>query len=466
MSTSHEAPRTTVDPSAIPAAVIDLCRTLVDRGHGAWIVGGCVRDHLLGRTVNDWDVCTTARPRELLKLFPKCIPTGIEHGTVTVVRDGEHYEVTTLRGEAGFSDGRRPDQVFFLDDVREDLARRDFTVNAIAYDPLAQVLVDPFHGVDDLKARVLRAVGDAEQRFLEDGLRILRGARFAATLEFDLDPATEAAMELALPVFRRVSGERVRDEWMKTMKARQPSRAFVVMQRRGILAAVSPELEACVGCAQNRWHRWDVWEHSLRTLDATPRDPVLRIAALLHDIGKVPTRAIDAATGEATFHRHEVVGAELADPWLKTWKFSNDERARITHLIRHHLVAYDATWSDAAVRRFVQRVTPPALDDLFALVRADNEATGVDLDARETRLATLEARVKAARDAGLALTTRDLALDGGTLMKELGMKPSRALGETLAALLDAVIEDPTRNTREGLLALARERLAQASEPAH
>ena len=252
-------PRDSVDPAAIPAAVIDLCRTLVDRGHGAWIVGGCVRDHLLGRAVNDWDVCTTARPRDLMKYFPKAIPTGIEHGTVTVVREGEHYEVTTLRGESGFSDGRHPDRVYFLDDVREDLARRDFTVNAIAYDPLGQVLVDPFGGHRDLEARVLRAVGDPVLRFNEDGLRILRGARFAATLEFELDAATELAMEHALPVFRKVSAERVRDEWMKTMKARRPSRAFEVMLRRGILACVAPELVACVGCAQGPDHAWDVW---------------------------------------------------------------------------------------------------------------------------------------------------------------------------------------------------------------
>ncbi len=459
---THELPappRDAVDPSAIPGAVIDLCRTLLDRGHGAWVVGGCVRDHLLGRPVNDWDICTTARPREIMKYFPKAIPTGIEHGTVTVVREGQHYEVTTLRGEGGYTDGRRPDRVYFLDDVREDLARRDFTVNAIAYDPLGQVLVDPFGGHRDLVDAVLRAVGDPVQRFNEDGLRILRGARFSATLEFDLDPATEAAMERAVPVFQKVSAERVRDEWMKTMKARRPSRAFEVMLRRGILACVAPDLVACVGVAQGPSHRWDVWEHSLRTLDATPKDALLRVAALLHDAGKVPTRA----EGSWAFAQHDRVGAEMADAWMKTWRFSNEERVRATHLIRHHQVNYDPSWSDAAMRRFVQRVGVGAFEDLLTLARADAEASGVDLEGRAASLDELARRVAEVRASGAALSAKELAVDGTVLMKELGLKPSRALGETLAALLERVIEDPSENTRERLLEIARSMRATQSQ---
>jgi tRNA nucleotidyltransferase (CCA-adding enzyme) len=460
---THELPappRDAVDPAAIPVAVIDLCRTLVDRGHGAWVVGGCVRDHLLGRAVNDWDVCTTARPKEILKYFPKAIPTGIEHGTVTVVRDGQHYEVTTLRGEGAYTDGRRPDRVYFLDDVREDLARRDFTVNAMAYDPLGQVLVDPFGGLRDLGVRVLRAVGDPVQRFNEDGLRILRGARFAATLEFELDAATEAAMELAIPVFQKVSAERVRDEWMKTMKARRPSRAFEVMLRRGILACVAPELVACVGVAQGPTHAHDVWEHSLRTLDATPKDAVLRIAALVHDIGKTKTEAEGFA-----FAHHERIGAEMADAWMRQWRFSNDERARVTHAVRHHQVNYDPSWSDASVRRFVQRVGVSALDDVFTLARADAEASGVDVEGRLGQLDALAVRVRGVRESGAALSAKELALDGTVLMKELAMKPSRALGEVLAALLERVLDDPAVNTREGLLTVARELLAARGEAA-
>ena len=451
--------RDQVDPAEIPAAVVDICQTLSRKGHGAWIVGGCVRDHLLGRPVNDWDICTTALPEALLKLFPKAVPTGIEHGTITVVREGRHYEVTTLRGETTYSDGRRPDAVFFIDDVTDDLARRDFTVNAIAYDPLRNVLVDPFKGRDDLHAKVVRAVGDPLQRFGEDGLRILRGARFTATLEFTLDPATERAMEHCIPVFRKVSAERVRDEWVKTMKARHPSQAFEVMRRRGVLAVVCPELLDAVDCMQDpSLHAWDVWNHSLHALDVAPKDPVLRVAALLHDIAKPRTRTVDANTGTVTFPNHDRVGAEMADAWLKTWRFSNEERARIVHVIRHHLEDPTTDPHHPDVRRSLQRVTPEALGDFFALRRADIQATGVRVEERLARLHQQEVNARVVIERKDPLRVRDLAVNGSTLMTELGMKPSKQLGVLLEALLERVIEDPALNTRDRLLDIARSTL--------
>ena len=214
------------DSSAIPDGVRELCTTLHANGEEAWIVGGCLRDLLLGKTVSDWDVATTATPPRVQKLFRKVIPTGIAHGTVTVRLRGTSYEVTTFRGEGAYTDGRRPDEVFFVGTIEEDLARRDFTVNALAYDPVGDRLVDPFGGLEDLDRGLLRAVGDPHQRFAEDGLRVLRGARFTATLGFDLDPETEKAIGPSLGTFRQVSRERVRDEWLKTMTAERPSRAF------------------------------------------------------------------------------------------------------------------------------------------------------------------------------------------------------------------------------------------------
>jgi tRNA nucleotidyltransferase (CCA-adding enzyme) len=267
--------RDDVDPEAIPGDARAICAALGAAGHGAWVVGGCVRDHLLGRAVSDWDVCTSARPEEVVRLFPRSIPTGMAHGTVTVVRGGAHYEVTTLRGEGTYSDGRRPDTVHFLDDVRDDLARRDFTVNAIAYDPLQHRLVDPFGGRDDLRAGLLRAVGDALQRFREDGLRVLRGARFVASLGFTLEPDTEAAITGALDVFQRVSAERVRDEWMKTLKAPRPSGAFRVMHRRGILGLVAPALDALAAQPSHRAPALDGLSHALNMIDAVAADPTL-----------------------------------------------------------------------------------------------------------------------------------------------------------------------------------------------
>ncbi|MGB5704526.1 MAG: CCA tRNA nucleotidyltransferase, partial [Polyangiales bacterium] len=248
----------------IASPVLDICKELRKVGERAWVVGGCVRDTLRGERVNDWDVATTALPAKVQKTFRKVIPTGIDHGTVTVLWKGEGFEVTTLRGEGTYSDGRRPDNVVFVGDIDQDLARRDFTVNAIAYDPVDGHVVDPFGGLTDMKHKVLRAVGNPSKRFQEDGLRILRGARFVATLGFELEEDTEAAFGGALDTFRKVSPERVREEWLKAMKANAPSRAFEVMRRTGILEVTYPELLEQVGCEQNQWHAYDVWNHTMR----------------------------------------------------------------------------------------------------------------------------------------------------------------------------------------------------------
>jgi tRNA nucleotidyltransferase (CCA-adding enzyme) len=448
--------RTTVDRAQIPADVMAIYRRLRESGHGAWVVGGCVRDHLMGRPVADWDLCTTARPEQVRRLFSHTIPTGIEHGTITVLIDKRPYEVTTLRGETTYTDGRRPDGVFFVEDITHDLARRDFTINAIAYDPGRDQLIDPFGGIPDLARGIIRAVGDPMERFREDGLRVLRAARFVATLEFDLDDATRRAIEPNLTTFVKVSAERVRDEWLKTMKATRPSRAFEVMRTTGILALVCPPLVEGYGCTQNRHHEFDVWTHTMRALDYTPPgDAILRVAALLHDVGKPRTRRVREDTGEVTFYNHERVGADLADDFLRAYRFSNDERARVTHLIRHHLVAYDDGWTDAAVRRFIQRVGPAALDSLLTLCAADSRAKGAAMGDDLDRLERLRARVAAVLAAGNALTTRDLQIDGNDLQRELGLPPSRRIGEILTALLERVIEAPSLNQRDRLLALAR-----------
>src|SRR5262245_55449370 len=209
------------DLSVVPQDVFRIVDKLRQAGRYSWIVGGCVRDSLLGKSVADWDIATEALPNELMKIFPRAIPTGLQHGTVTLVMNGHHYEITTLRGESTYSDGRRPDAVHFVSEIEADLARRDFTINAIAVDPENGALVDPFGGRKDIEAKIIRAVGDAHQRFSEDGLRVLRAARFVATLEFELAPETYTAIEPTLDTFRKVSAERVRDEWVKTMKAKK-----------------------------------------------------------------------------------------------------------------------------------------------------------------------------------------------------------------------------------------------------
>jgi tRNA nucleotidyltransferase (CCA-adding enzyme) len=448
-----------LDLTQVPPAALELCARLREKGKRAWIVGGCVRDVLLGREVNDWDVCTDALPAETMRIFPRAIPTGIDHGTITVMVGAVPYEVTTLRGESGYSDGRRPDEVFFTDDLTADLARRDFTVNAMAVDPTDGKLCDPFDGARDLDAKILRAVGNADERFQEDGLRALRAARFVATLDMELEPATFRAIGEALGTFRKVSAERVRDEWKKTMKAARPSRAFDVMRETGLLGVTCPELLEGWGMEQNKWHAYDVWRHGMECMDACAGDPVLRIAALLHDVGKPRSRAFSDRTQDYTFYEHERIGAEIADPIAQRLKFSNDERQRIVELVRHHLFHYDG-WTDAAVRRWLKRVGPERVEDLYKLNEADVRAKGQagtspgvapDL----TALTALRAHVEKVLAAGAAFSTRDLAINGKDLMRELALAPGPALGKILAALLEHVQDHPEENTREGLLAVAR-----------
>ena len=447
---------TTIKRESLPPDLLSLCRQLDEAGYRAWIVGGCVRDLLRGVEVNDWDVATDARPEQVTKVFKRVAPTGIKHGTVTVLLVDNAYEVTTLRGERGYSDGRRPDEVFFVDDIDADLARRDFTVNAIALDPVTDTLVDPFGGMRDLEGRTLRAVGVPKERFNEDGLRILRGARFVATLGFELEPETEAAFEGALDVYKKVSHERVRDEWLKTMKATKPSRAFEVMRRTGILSVTFPEMMEQVGCAQNAWHAYDVWDHTMAVLDALQGDEVDKVAALLHDVGKPRTRQHSDKTNDWTFYHHEKVGADMADRWLRDYKFSNAERERVVGLVRHHLICYESSWSDAAVRRFIKRVGKNNVVAQLELGRADAIGKGKPAQEHLALLDELADRIEAEEAKGGVPTTKDLAIDGSTVSALMTGGPGPAVGALMRELLERVIEDPTLNTEEKLLTLSTE----------
>lgn len=460
---AHEDPLIRRLESIIPAEVRSICQTLERAGFRSWIVGGCVRDVALdeqradpGTVVrNDWDIATTARPEEVKAHFARVIPTGLEHGTVTVMRGKVGYEVTTLRGETSYTDGRRPDGVYFVDDIQEDLARRDFTVNAIAYDPIDSHLIDPFNGRRDLTARLIRCVGDPRERFGEDGLRVLRAARFVATLEFDIEDHTARAIRPSIDTFRRVSAERVRDEWMKAMLARRPSRAFDVMREHGLLDVTLPEITDSIGCEQNRFHAYDVWNHTLHTLDGCPPEPVLRMSALLHDVGKPASRQWNEDASDYTFWNHERIGADMAEGILERLRFSNNDQTHIAGLVRHHLLCYEASWSDAAVRRWLRRVSPELAPDLYRLATADVSAKGRDATDEINSIHQLQERVKRVVAEGAALSTRDLAVNGRDLMTELKLKPGPGLGRILRGLLEEVTDDPSRNEREELLSLAR-----------
>ena len=448
----------------VPEDVLGICRRLREKGKRGWIVGGCVRDLLRGGEAKDWDVATDARPDDVITMFKKVIPTGLQHGTVTVVKRGVHYEVTTLRGEGAYSDGRRPDKVEFVDDITADLARRDFTINAMALDPVDGHLIDPFDGQRDLEAKTLRAVGDPAERFAEDGLRVLRAARFSATLECAIDPATERAMgsSRSHDTFRRVSAERVRDEWLKAMRARRPSVAFDAMRRTSILEITCPELMESVGCEQNKWHAFDVWGHAMACLDACKPDPILRVAALLHDVAKPRTRERSDKTQDYTFYDHERIGAEMAGPILTRLKFSNDERARVVALVRHHLICYADDWTDAAVRRWIRRVTPELAPDLYEIGLADALGKGREVAEDLASIERLRARVEALLVAGAAFSARDLAVNGKGLMDALEIPPGRIVGEILAHLVERVIDEPELNERGRLVEEARRFVAGRS----
>ncbi|MDR1950103.1 MAG: HD domain-containing protein [Spirochaetaceae bacterium] len=424
------------------------------RGKQVFLVGGAVRDLLRGKAARDWDLATDARPEEVTALFRRVIPTGIRHGTVTVRFKGHSIEVTTFRTESAYSDGRRPDAVAFASTIEEDLSRRDFTINAIALELPSGRRVDPFDGEGDIRRRLIRCVGEPELRFSEDGLRPLRALRFAAQLDFTIDPPTLAAISGALPVTTRVAPERIRDELDRIIASPLPSRAFIPMEKTGCMELLLPELSACRGIEQKGFHRFDVLDHSLLACDCAARCDApapVRLAALFHDIGKPQTRECNAQ-GDWTFYRHEGESARLTRNILDRYRYPNSVIDSVCHLVGEHMFHYDETWTDAAVRRFIIRVGEDRLGDLYTLRMADAWATG-GIKPPAAFLAPLIDRVEAILAQNRALSLRDLAVTGRDLMA-IGVRPGPTMGIILNELLETVIDDPDQNTREKLLEIA------------
>ena len=398
----------------------------------------------------------------LAQKLARVVPTGPAHGTVTIVEAEWDIECTTFRREGPYGDARRPDRVEFTQDPEEDLARRDLTVNAMAWDPVEGELLDPFGGALDLERRVLRAVGDPLARFQEDALRPLRAARFTATLEMEPDERLRRALaalgsEGSGYASRAVAAERVRDELDRMLAARQPSRGLEVLREARLLAVWLPELARCRGVPQNRFHAYDVYFHSLYTCDAAPRDkPDVRWAALLHDIGKPDTRV--ERRGDGTFYNHQFLGAEMADRLLERLRMPLARRARIVHLVREHMFDYRTDWSDGALRRWLRRIGPQHVADLFDLRIADMLGNGRK-QGFPAYLEPMRHRIDRLLKESRALRVADLAVDGHDVMRELEIAPGPAVRAALEALLEEVLDDPTRNTREHLTARLRERRA-------
>lgn len=444
--------------AAVPAPVLHIMRTLQAAGHATWVVGGSLRDTLRGAQAEDWDLATAARPEQTQVLFDDAIYENA-FGTVAV-RTGDpavgEVEVTTLRSDHDYADFRRPHHVEFTESIELDLARRDLTVNAMAWGGRAgepPTLVDPSGGLADLETKTIRAVGDPRLRFEEDALRMLRAVRLAAALDFKIEPETRAGIQERAALVGHLSGERIATELAKMLATPRPSGALRALADLGLLAAISPKLAAQRGIPQNKFPGEDLWDHTLRAVDsAAPEPTYLRLAALLHDIGKPDTMA------DGHFLGHDVVGADLAGDFLDRLHWRRDERARIVALVRQHMFGYVPEWSDTAVRRFIAKIGPDVLDDLFRLREADNIGSG--REARADELGELRARVARELEAGLVLDLHGLEVDGDDLQRELGVAPGPRLGTILNALLDRVIADPEVNRRPTLLAIARSMLTE------
>lgn len=450
----------------LPPAVEEMINSLESAGYPAYLVGGAVRDALLGRPPRDWDVATAARPDEVLRLFPAARPTGLKYGTVTVptpeLEDG--VEVTTFRSDGAYLDARHPVDVTFAEDVRADLARRDFTLNALAYHP-DRGLLDPFGGAEDLARRLFRTVGDPEERFREDALRLLRACRFCAELRLRPVKTLLWALREHAPLLAAVSAERQRDELAKLLLSEDPRRGLRLLRLGGLLPILLPALAATYGLRQSRAHAYSVYYHTLKTVAATPPDLALRLAALFHDLGKTGAQAEDPE-GRPLFPGHARLSAELAATTLRRLAFPRALVERVTLLVTEHMFHWTPTDGPTGLRRLLARVGPENLEALAALRRADLLSLRplIPGDHRLTVVADLEEAVREVLATRPPYRRKDLALSGRELMEALHLSPGPAVGRLLDRLLQHVLEDPARNTRETLIQLAASHLHVGYQP--
>lgn len=419
-----------------------------ENGHRLYIVGGAVRDYLLGKPNSDYDFCTDATPEQVISMFRKVIPTGIKHGTVTVLFKGDSFEVTTFRTEGAYSDQRHPDSVTFVTDLSEDLSRRDFTVNAFAADCLDGKIVDLFDGMKDLKAKTIRAIGVPHERFQEDALRLMRLARFCSKLGFEPDTETlEAATQLSSTI-SNVSQERIYDELSKILMSAKPTVGLRLLEKMGVLEIILPELTECRRIEQTKVGAADVLEHIYNTVDAAAHFGYsynVRLAALLHDIAKPQTMIINSY-GIMRFHGHDIKGAQMARLVLRRLKCSNQLTDTVCNLIENHMVKYRDNWTDGAVKRFIRRVGRENINELFELQWCDQIAS--EGKSKVEEYDPFIRRIKDLENQPISL--KDLAVNGDDL-HAAGIPKSKVMGEILNELLEMVIDYPSLNDKETLI---------------
>lgn len=435
----------------LPAKVHKIIDTLETAGYEAYAVGGCVRDSILGRKPDDWDITTSARPEETKSLFPRTIDTGIRHGTVTVMLDKEGFEVTTYRIDGDYEDGRHPNNVTFTTSLEEDLRRRDFTINAMAYNE-SRGLVDLYGGLADMEAGVIRCVGDARERFTEDALRMMRAIRFSAQLGYRIDEDTQAAITALAPNLQKISAERIRTELVKLVVSPHPDHLRIAYET-GITAQILPELDLCMETPQNNPHHcYTVGEHILHSMLAVEADKVLRLGMLFHDIGKPQTMTVDEE-GITHNKNHPAVGAEMTREILRRLKFDNDTTDKVTKLVLYHDQEIAAT--KTGVRRALNRMGGEIFAMMFVVRRADIEAqSDYRREEKIQSLAYIERLYQEVKEQGDAVSLKDLAITGSDLIAQ-GMKPGKQVGAVLQELLDRVLEDPSCNTQEKLLEITK-----------
>jgi tRNA nucleotidyltransferase (CCA-adding enzyme) len=433
----------TIQIQKIPDIVRMISERLIKSGYQAFIVGGAIRDSLLGCQINDWDVATNATPHIIRGLFPELTSFTLKHGTVTLVSQGRHFELTTFRGIDGFSSC-----------IDEDLAHRDFTFNAIAYDINAKRIIDPFGGQRDIEEKLVRAVLNPSQRFQEDPLRIMRAIRFSLELGYSIEPETLIAIQSMAQTIDMVAKERIRDELLKILMVKKPSIGFNMMRKLDLLKRILPELVEGYRKRQNNYHKYTIYRHTMETVDAINDDPILRLSALFHDIAKPRVR--EKINGKWRFFGHATLSAELTKEIMVRLKFSNEWINRVTHLIAHHMFDYKQELSDKAVRQFIKRIGADNVGCLIALRRADEIAHGWVRDS-EKDIEAFSNRIDSQIKKLYPLTISSLAVNGHDIMNALNVKPGPRIGQILNQLLAIVIEKPEFNTKDKLIEIMKHR---------
>jgi poly(A) polymerase/tRNA nucleotidyltransferase (CCA-adding enzyme) len=429
----------------LSAPAIKILTKLSQNGFQAYVVGGAVRDLLTQTPTTDWDFTTDATPEQIQKLFPDSFYDN-NFGTVGVKSEEKVLEITTFRSESGYSDRRRPDKVSWGKNLKEDLTRRDFTINAMAID-LQLKLTDPFYGQEDLKAKLIRAVGEADKRFQEDALRMMRAIRFASQLGFSIEPKTLAAITKNSSLIKQIACERIRDELLKILASPFPKDGIQLLFSTGLLNFILPELLMTRGVEQAGHHTKDVWNHSLDSLAACPSpDPIVRLATLLHDMAKPQVKA--SRTGkDITFYNHEVVGARMTKTISRRLRLSKKDSDLLWLLVRWHMFSYDPKMTDAAVRRFIKRIGRENINKMMFLRVGDRVGGGTQ--ATSWRLRELRERIEKVLLKPFSIS--DLKVDGNDVMAVLNLKPGPKIGSILKKLLAVVLDNAAKNDREYLL---------------